>query len=221
MTFFSLLIVGVESYFFTWSYSVTHTDSVGILWTTDRPFAEISTWHHTTLTRNRYLGSRRNSNAQSQQHASSRRPAPHNARPQISAVLWYFVQTCRFISTKHFVSYTLFCAFVAGELMCHARTHTSTHTGALWLKTLQDNRRNFDSFSRRLSTKSYINVPINNQLDAQFILYIFISIFYTFRAAMCSSSGKSIVSIQHLVYVTLCRWPFGMQVGKELPYLHT
>ena len=62
---------------------------------------------------------------------------------------------------------------------------------------------------------------INNQLDAKFIIYIFISILYTFRATLCSSSGESIVSIQHLVYVTLCRWPSGMQVGKELPDLHT
>jgi hypothetical protein len=60
----------------------------------------------------------------------------------------------------------------------------------------------------------------NNQLDAQFLLYIFISILYMFRATLCSSSGESIVSIQHLVYVTLCRQPVIMQVGKELPDLH-
>jgi len=64
-------------------------------------------------------------------------------------------------------------------------------------------------------------ILINNQLDAQFILYIFISILYMFRANLCSSSGESIVSVQHLVYVTLRRWPSGMQVGKELPDLHT
>jgi hypothetical protein len=50
---------------------------------------------------------------------------------------------------------------------------------------------------------------------------MFISILYMFRATPCSSSGESIVSIQHLVYVTLCTWPSGMQVGKEfLPDLH-
>jgi hypothetical protein len=42
-----------------------------------------------------------------------------------------------------------------------------------------------------------------------------------FRATLCSSSGESIVSIQHLIYVTLCTQPSGMQVGKELPDLHT
>ena len=33
-----------------------------------------------------------------------------------------------------------------------------------------------------------------------------------FRAAMCPSSGELILSMRHLVYVTLCRWPSGMQV---------
>ena len=50
---------------------------------------------------------------------------------------------------------------------------------------------------------------------------MFISILYMFRAAQCSSSGESIVSVQLLVYVTLFRWPSSMQVGKFLPDLHT
>jgi hypothetical protein len=37
------------------------------------------------------------------------------------------------------------------------------------------------------------------------LFYVFISILYMFRAISCSSSGESVVSIQHLVYVTLCR----------------
>jgi len=36
---------------------------------------------------------------------------------------------------------------------------------------------------------------------------MFIPNLYIFRALMCSASGELIVSIQHLVYVTLCRWP--------------
>jgi hypothetical protein len=56
-------------------------------------------------------------------------------------------------------------------------------------------------------------VLINNQPDTQFLLYIFISILYLFRATLCSSSGETIVSIQHLLYVTPCRWPYGVQVG--------
>jgi hypothetical protein len=49
--------------------------------------------------------------------------------------------------------------------------------------------------------------------------YMFISILYMFRATSCSSSGESIVLIQHW-YVSL--WPSSMQVGKEFfPDLHT
>jgi hypothetical protein len=51
--------------------------------------------------------------------------------------------------------------------------------------------------------------------------YMFISILYMFRTTSYSSSGESILSIQRLVYVTLCRWPSSMQVGKELRFLHT
>jgi len=36
-----------------------------------------------------------------------------------------------------------------------------------------------------------------------------------FRAAICPSSGELIVSIRHLVYVTLYRWP------QSHPNLHT
>jgi len=46
-----------------------------------------------------------------------------------------------------------------------------------------------------------------------------------FRAPLYSSSGESIVSIRHLVYVTVCRWPSRVQVWMELdqfhPNLHT
>jgi len=40
-------------------------------------------------------------------------------------------------------------------------------------------------------------------------------ILYMFRAAMCPSSGEFIVSMRHLEYVTLCRWPSCMQVGMK------
>jgi hypothetical protein len=51
--------------------------------------------------------------------------------------------------------------------------------------------------------------------------YMFISILYIYRAASFSSWGETILSIQHLVYVTLCRRQPGMQVGKFLSDLHT
>jgi hypothetical protein len=44
---------------------------------------------------------------------------------------------------------------------------------------------------------------------------VFISLLYVFRASQCSSSGESIVSIHHLVYITPCRWPSDMKVSEE------
>jgi hypothetical protein len=64
-------------------------------------------------------------------------------------------------------------------------------------------------------------ILVNDQTEAQFFFYMFISILYMLRANSCSSSGESVVSTQQLVCVTLCRWPSSMQVGKKLPDLHT
>ena len=64
-------------------------------------------------------------------------------------------------------------------------------------------------------------VIVNKQFEAQFFfLYLFIPFLCMFRATKCSSSGESIVSIRLLVYVTVCRWPCGMQVPSQLAY-HT
>jgi len=55
-----------------------------------------------------------------------------------------------------------------------------------------------------------------------FFSYMFIPILYMFRAAMCPSSGELIVLMRHLVYVTLCRWPSGMQVRMKLhSFIHS
>jgi len=58
----------------SWSHSDT-SHLVGLLWTSDQPNAETSTWQHTTLERDRYLCRRLYSNPQSKQ-ASGRRPMP-------------------------------------------------------------------------------------------------------------------------------------------------
>jgi hypothetical protein len=55
-------------------------------------------------------------------------------------------------------------------------------------------------------------ILVNGQLDAQFFFRVCL-----FRICTCfehsySSSGELIVSVRHLVYVILCRWPSGMQV---------
>jgi len=53
-------------------------------------------------------------------------------------------------------------------------------------------------------------ILVNDQLDKHFFFRIRLFQIYMFRSFMCSSSGELIVSIRHLVYVTLCRWPSGM-----------
>jgi hypothetical protein len=61
----------------------SHSDtshSVGLLWTSDHPYAETSTWRDTTATRKRHPCPRWDSNPQSQ-HASGRRAATWTARP--------------------------------------------------------------------------------------------------------------------------------------------
>ena len=54
-------------------------------------------------------------------------------------------------------------------------------------------------------------ILVNNQLDAQFFMYVY------FHSLHVSGSHvpiirSIIISVRHLVYVTLCRWPSGMQV---------
>jgi hypothetical protein len=50
---------------------------------------------------------------------------------------------------------------------------------------------------------------------------MYISIPFMFQAAMCPSSGELNVSIRHLVYVTMYRWPFGVQVWMRLRLIQT
>jgi hypothetical protein len=73
---------------------LSHSDtphSVGLLWTSDQPVAETSTWQHTTLTRDRHPCPWLDSNPYSQQ-ASGRRPTPWTARPLgsdfVNITLW-------------------------------------------------------------------------------------------------------------------------------------
>ena len=58
----------------SWSHSDT-PHLVGLLWTSDQPVAETSTWQHTTLTIDRHPYPWQDSNPQSKQ-VSGRRPTP-------------------------------------------------------------------------------------------------------------------------------------------------
>jgi hypothetical protein len=70
------------------------------------------------------------------------------------------------------------------------------------------------------------NIQFLNVKLGQFVLTtnlthffnVFISLLYMFRATQCSSSGESGVLTHHLVYITLCRRPSGMQVREEPAY---
>ena len=66
-------------------FTITHIQkhSVELLWTSDQPVAETSTWQHTTPTRDRHPCPRGDSNPQSQQ-ASSRRPTPKSGLLTVS-----------------------------------------------------------------------------------------------------------------------------------------
>jgi len=55
------------------------------------------------------------------------------------------------------------------------------------------------------------NILVNNQIDAQFFMYVY---FYSVRisGSHVHIIRRIILSMRHLLYVTLCRWPSGMQV---------
>jgi hypothetical protein len=93
------------------------------------------------------------------------------------------------------------------------------------LVALEGGRRLF-TVTSLCNTISYITVErifsVHGKWPAwrTILSYVFISILYTFRATSCSSSGESIVSIQHLVYVTLCQRLFHVQVGDARVQLY-
>jgi len=53
-------------------------------------------------------------------------------------------------------------------------------------------------------------IPVNNQLDAHFFMYVY---FYSLHVSgsQVPIIRRIIVSMRHLVYVTLCRRQSGMQ----------
>jgi len=59
--------------------------SVGLLWTSDQPVTETSTWQHTTVTRDRQLYHRGGNSNPHSQEASGRRRTPCTTRPPVSA----------------------------------------------------------------------------------------------------------------------------------------
>jgi len=58
---------------------------------------------------------------------------------------------------------------------------------------------------------------VNNQIDAQFVMYVYFY-FVHVSGSQVPIIRRIIVPMRHLVYVTPCRWPSGMQ---EHMVLHT
>ena len=63
----------------------------------------------------------------------------------------------------------------------------------------------------------YTMILVNNQSDAQFFMYAYLYSLHV-SGSHVPIIRRIIVSMRHLVYVTLCRWPSGMQ---EHMLLHT
>jgi hypothetical protein len=69
---FYLITLVAEDFCLTWKHPMTHSHSVGLLWARDRPVVETSTWHITTLRRERRPNPQRDSSPPSQQSSGLR-----------------------------------------------------------------------------------------------------------------------------------------------------
>jgi len=72
-------------------------------------------------------------------------------------------------------------------------------------KVLYEQWRNVMDGERRKMERETESNLVNKANLVQIFLSMFISFLYTFRATMCPSSGEITVSMQHFVFVTLCR----------------
>ena len=116
----------------------------------------------------------------------------------------------------------------------HTNTHTHTHKSYTLIKCLLETTRTISghwingqsatpcSAVRAVAMYSVTTVInnmflVNNQLDAQFFPYIFISILYMFRANMCSSSGDQLFQYD-IRYTSLY---VGDRLVCRYAYLHT
>jgi len=70
-------------------------------------------------------------------------------------------------------------------------------------------------------TLMYVCFLLNDQIDAQFFMYLFIFLtLYMFRAHRAHHQERQILSIQALVAVTLCLWLCRVQVGSHFRPTH-
>jgi len=114
---------------------------------------------------------------------------------------------CRPITVKAHSQLSVDCRF--SSVIRTATNQSITNEITVWSKLL-------DEEFYILLTVNPVMIHGNWPTWRAILFYVFISFLYLFRVTSCSSSGESVLSIQPLVYVTLCRWPFRVQVGHDL-----
>ena len=111
---------------------------------------------------------------------------------------------------RSFQHYTILCSpgikhvWVLNEVICNI------HPKKLWVIKDETWRHCLPCNGVLFTSVLAVYIFVNNQLDAQFFMYVYL---YTLHV---SSSHvriikRIIVPMRHLVYITLCRWPSGMQ----------
>ena len=126
-------------------------------------------------------------------------PGFEYSKSACDTLLWHSTMSCYWLVAYHSTTNSF--------KSLSTRSHFQGHTEASLHET------SFQFLNCRFLSALFHLIFVNKPTWCRVFSYMFISILYMFRAAMCPSSGELIVSMRHLVYVTLCRWPSGMQFG--------
>ena len=84
-------------------FTITLRHTTGLLWTSDQPNAEISTWQQTTIARHRISCPRRDSQPQFQQ-SSCGRPTPYTT-PSLGPAICIFLFVFSDLTTVNYIGY--------------------------------------------------------------------------------------------------------------------
>ena len=108
----------IDGYRWTWSHSLKHNHSAGLLWTSDRPVAEASTWQYKTFTWDKTF------------------ITPAGFKPTVPASEWgkrfKFTQFKTILIVVVFVDLKA-CHVTVSDTHTHTHTHTQTYSvGLLW-----------------------------------------------------------------------------------------
>jgi len=147
--------------------SRSHSDtphSAGNLWTSEQPDADTSTWQHTTLTRDRYQCSRRDSNPQSQQ-ASGR------IHDKVTTSLWKsnytyiipFMNNDRSCNTVNNKTFPVSCNALRRSLYsCYCQSSCSEYTKPESVEYIFHSRGHADIYFNLKRTQKKIEFSLTN-----------------------------------------------------------